>query len=625
MRLAALLTVGLAGQTALAQPAPRPITVELDARDAPRRLLHARLTVPARPGPMTLLYPEWLPGEHGPTGPIVNVAGLAITAAGKPVPWRRDSDNMYTFHVEVPAGADALRIELDVLLPADAKGFTSAASSTPELANLAWNHVLLYPKGVAPDEQQIAATLRLPPGWKAGTSLPVQRDGGNVITYRPASLTTMVDAPVLAGAHTRVLALKSATPPVRLFVAADAEGLLEPRPALLAGLQKLPVEAAALFGTEHYRGYTFLLTLSDTVAWFGLEHHESSDNRVSERFFIDDEHRLANAGLLPHELVHSWNGKYRRPAGMKPGRLDQPMNGELLWVYEGLTEYLGKILTARSGLYSAEEYRDSLALAAAEMEISSGRAWRPLVDTGVAAQILYGAADEGSAWRRSVDFYSEGELIWLEVDTIIRARTGGKASLDDFCRKFHGGAGGQPRVVPYELEDVLAALQAIAPHDWKSFFEERVYATRPKAPVAGIEAAGWKLVYGEEMSAVHAAEQAVDELIDERWSIGISVTEDGTIPDVIPGSPAARAGVPPGAKLIAVNGRKWSEPRLRDAVRESKKRKRLELIVESGEIVRSHALGYAGGSRFPRLERIASKPDVLGAIIAPLGARRETN
>src|SRR5262249_6283754 len=324
--------------------------------------------------------------------------------------------------------------------------------------------------------------------------------------FAPVSLTILVDSPVLAGEHTRVFPLLD-KPPVRLFVAADSEAALAAKPWLIQAIAKLPAEENALFGAHHYTSYTFLLTLSDHVAAFGLEHHESSDDRTSERFLIDDDHERSQAGLLPHEMAHSWNGKDRRPADLAPGSFEAPMKGELLWVYEGLTQYLGSILTARSGLLSPEDYRDELALVAAEMDAQKGREWRPLVDTAVAAQILYRASADGRSRRRGVDFYPESELIWLEVDALLRDKSGGRASLDDFCRRFHGGESGPPKVVAYARADVIAALNQVVPYDWDGFFDKRVYATAPRAPLGGIDASGWKLVFTDELPAMTASRE----------------------------------------------------------------------------------------------------------------------
>ena len=616
MRTVALAALLLAAPAAFA--AGRATTLDVDVRDAPRRILHAHMVIPVAAGPVVLAYPKWIPGEHGPTGPIVNVAGLKLAAAGKPLPWRRDAEDMYALHADVPAGADTITADLDFIEPLELSGFSAAASSTAELTMVSWNEVILYPKGQKSDDLAVTPSLRLPPGWKYGTSLVVAKEGGGQIAFQTVSLTTLVDSPVLAGAHTKVFPLAD-KPSVRLFVAADSDDALEAPPPLQAAVVKLAAEARALFRAEHYRDYTFLLTLSDHVASFGLEHHQSSDDRLPERSLIDENHRRVSAGLLSHEYTHSWNGKYRRPADLGIGSFDVPMHGELLWVYEGLTQYLGQILSARSGLRSPEEYRDSLALAAADMESHRGRTWRPLVDTAIAAQVLYGADTQGSAWRRGVDYYDEGDLIWLEADTIIRQKSGGKASLDDFCRKFHGGQSGPPAVSPYTLEDVIATLAQIAPYDWKEFFQTRIYAPTEKAPLGGLEASGWSLTYGDKMTKLLESMENVREEVDARFSIGIVVKEkEGEIRDVVPGSPAALAGVAPGMKLVAVNGWKWTKDRLHDAIRDTRKKRPLELLVDNGDAIRTLPITYTGGERYPRLERVASKPDLLTTIITPL-------
>src|SRR5215470_4324385 len=362
--------------------AGRPVSLDVDARDAPRSLLHAHEVLPAAAGPLVLAYPKWIPGEHGPTGPIVNLTGLRISSGGKQLPWHRDAEDMYSVQVEVPAGADSVTVDLDFLEPGELGGFSSGASTTSQLALVSWNHVLVYPKGTRSDDVQVTASLTLPKGWKYGTALPVAKESAEKIAFQTVPLTTLVDSPVLAGAHTRVFQLAD-KPSVRIFAAADSDDALDAPPPLQAAFAKLAAEARALFRAEHYRSYTFLYTLSDHVASFGLEHHESSDDRVAERSMIDEDGRRLTAGLLSHEYAHSWNGKYRRPAELGIDSYDTPMHGELLWVYEGLTEYLGNILSARSGLRTPEEYRDVLALTAAEMESHKGRSWRPLADTAV--------------------------------------------------------------------------------------------------------------------------------------------------------------------------------------------------------------------------------------------------
>ena len=495
------------------------IRISVDATDAPRRLFHVVMTVPAKAGPMTLLYPEWIPGEHGPTGPIVNLVGLKIQAGELAIPWKRDSVNMYAFHVDVPAGVAALDVTFDFISPPEAGGFSSGSSATTQLAVLNWNQFLLYPQGVPADKLQFQATLRVPNAWRYGTALRINHESGNQIEFEPASLTTLVDSPVSTGLHYRTIELGADEGISHyLHLAADSDRATEMSPELVAQYKNLVAETGALFGSRHYRSYHFLFTLSDHVAHFGLEHHESSDDRVDERTLIDDGPRKASAYLLPHEFVHSWNGKYRRPSGLATGGFDAPMKGDLLWVYEGLTNYLGEILAPRSGLWSPEDYRESLAATAALLDTESGRTWRPLEDTAVAAQILYGAGDDYAEYRRSVDYYPEGTLIWLEADVLIRRLSNGAKSLNDFCRAFHGGPGGAPALKPYTFEDVAAGLNSVQPHDWAEFLNTRLRSTRPHAPLGGVENGGWKLVYNGTRSDFWKANEERRKLIDLTYS-----------------------------------------------------------------------------------------------------------
>jgi predicted metalloprotease with PDZ domain len=624
---ASVLLAGLAAAQA-ARPAAsaRPISLEVDAREAPRKIFHARLSVPASAGPLTLLYPKWLPGEHGPTGPITDVAGLRITAGGKTLAWKRDPVEMYAVSVDVPEGASEVDVAFDYLSPAGGGGFSSGGSATSELAVISWNQVLVYPKGADADRLLYAASLRLPAGWSHATALDPESGGGGgggeVLRFAPVSLTTLVDSPVLAGAHFKRLPLSAegSQPAHRLNMASDSEAALDISSSQLEAYRRLVAETGALFGARHYRHYDFLLTLSDGVAHFGLEHHESSDDRVPERCLVDEDKRKASlVQLLPHEMVHSWNGKYRRPAGLQPGRFDEPMRGELLWVYEGLTQYLGEVLSARSGEMTPELYRDWVALTAADMEATKGRSWRPLADTAVAAQLLYEARSDWAWWRRGVDFYPESSLLWLEADTLIRRESGGKKSLDDFCRLFYGPPSGPPAVVPYTADDVFAALARVQPHDWKKFWTDRLTSTAPTAPLAGITASGWRLGWSETPNELQRSREEANKTTDVRFSVGFAVNEDGAIPDVVPDSPAAKAGVGPGMRLVAVNGRRWTREILRAAIKASGGGKSpVELLVENGDFYRTYRLDYSGGERYPRLERDSTKPDLLSAIARAL-------
>jgi predicted metalloprotease with PDZ domain len=463
----------------------------------------------------------------------------------------------------------------------------------------------------------------VPNSWKYGTALPIQRETGNEIQFQPAALTTLIDSPLSAGAHYRTIDLGAdGGAPHYLHVAADSDRALEVSPEVVNEYKKLVKETGALFGSRHYRGYHFLYTLSDHVAHFGLEHHESSDDRHDERTLIDPDIQKVSASLLPHEFVHSWNGKYRRPAGLtsgnRDGSYDAPMQGDLLWVYEGLTEYLGEILTPRSGLWSAVDYRESLAITAASLDTKSGRTWRPLEDTAVAAQILYGTGGDYANYRRGVDFYPEGTLIWLEADALIRQLSKGVKSLDDFCRAFHGGPGGEPALKTYNLSDVVTALNGVQPYDWAGFFEQRLHSTDAHAPLGGIERSGWKLVYDKERSGFWKSVEGANKLVDLSYSLGLKVKEDGSVTDVIVGGPAQKAGIAPSVKLIALNNRQFTPTVLREAVaKAASDPKPLELLIKTGEYYEVHRLDYHGGERYPHLERVATAPDLLSQIIAP--------
>jgi predicted metalloprotease with PDZ domain len=596
------------------------IRVWVDLTDAPHRVFHTHLVIPAKPGPMTLLYPEWIPGEHGPTGPVIDMMGFKITANGQTVPWTRDSVNMYAYHVNVPAGANSLDVAFDQISPPDTAGFSSGASATTELAVVSWNQLLLYPQGVPSDQVHFQANLRVPNGWRYGSALPIAHESANEIEFQPSSLTTLVDSPVSAGKHYRTVELGTEGTIVHyLHLAGDSDRSVEISPEQVEHYKNLVKETGALFGSRHYRSYHFLYTFSDHIAMFGLEHHESSDDRVNERGLIDESSRKAHADLLPHEFVHSWNGKYRRPAGLATPDYSEPMKGELLWVYEGLTEYLGKILTPRSGIYTPEEFRDQLAMIGAEYDHRSGRKWRPLEDTAVEAQLLYDGRDDYADYRRGVDYYDEGVLIWLEADVTIRKLSNGAKSLNDFCRAFHGGPGGAPELKPYTFDDVVAGLNAVQPFDWAGFLHARLQSTDARAPLGGIENSGWKLVYNSTKTEIFRDFEDDHKHFDFSYSLGLIVKDEGAVQDVIYGGPAQKAGVTPNDKLIAVNNRQYNSTVLHEAIeRAAAGGDPVELLVKNGEYYSVHRIEYRGGEKYPHLQRDESKPDILTKIIEPL-------
>jgi predicted metalloprotease with PDZ domain len=614
-------------------PAPGPaptITVAVDASDAQKKIFHSHMTFPATAGDFVLYFPKWIPGEHAPDGPVADTAGLFFTANGQQLPWKRDSLDMFTYHVQVPSGVSTVEATMDYLSPVEMPGgYTSGSSATSEMAVVSWNQLLLYPKGWGSDQIQVKPSLKIPQGWQYGTALPLLGKeiggsggppAGNTIEFAQASLTTVVDSPVIMGAHFKAVPLQAGKmPPHELNVAADSEAALTLTPEQTQGFDNLVAEAGALYGARHYRDYHFLLSLSDHVAHFGLEHHESNDSRLGEKYFIDPGAWKLGGSLLPHEYTHSWNGKYRRPFDLATPEYQTPMQTEMLWVYEGLTEYFGFVLAARSGLETPQDWRDEYAEIAMDYSYRAGRQWRPLEDTATAAQVLQQANDGFTNWRRSVDYYDEGALIWLEADTIIRQKTENQKSMDNFAHLFHGQPDGGPTVKTYTFEDVVATLERVTPFDWRTFLADRIKKVAVKAPLAGFENGGWRLVYTDRPSARMSTSMSIHRYVDCTASLGLTVsTENGGVIDTVHGGLADKGGIGPGMRIVAVNGRKYSGSRLTDALKAAVNDKApIQLLVENTEYYKTVTLDYHDGPRYPHLIRDSSKRDVLGDIIKP--------
>jgi predicted metalloprotease with PDZ domain len=602
-----------------------PIQLSVDLSEAPRHIFHAHLIIPASPGPLTLAYPKWIPGEHMPDGPISDLAGLKFTAGGKTLVWHRDSVDMYQFHMDVPVGATSVEASLDYLNPVDGNGFSAGPSATSQVSILEWNDVLLYPAGIKSDDLTYVAHLKLPTGWKFGTALPNPNPQGDAIQFGPVSLTTLVDSPVLAGAFFRSIPLATdVQPPHHLDLAGDSAASVDIPAEELEAYNRLVREAGALFGARHYDHYDFLLSLTDHFFPNGLEHHQSSDNRAPERMLLDPDLRESYADLLAHEFTHSWNGKFRRPAGLATPDFGVPMKGDLLWAYEGLTQYIGELLSARAGIRSVEAYREALAATAAYLDHQAGRNWRPLQDTATGAQTLYLLPVKAwFSYRRSVDFYDESWLIWLEADTIIRRQSGGKKSLDDFCRSFHGAPSTGPKLVTYTFDDVVTAMNAIAPYDWRTFFRDRLDYIGPRAPLGGITGSGWNLIYNDVPNDHISADERTGGEITMEYSLGANFGRDGAVLDVVPGMPAAESGLAPGMKIQTINGKAWSWDALHDAVRGAKSSAApIEFVADNDGFSKSYRVNYSGGERFPHLARIEGQPDLLSEILKSLTPAR---
>jgi predicted metalloprotease with PDZ domain len=606
---------------ALAQKAPIQITADLS--DAPRKLYHAEIDLPVTPGPLTLTTPEWIPGNHRPTGPVNEITGVVFSVNGKPIAWRRDDVDLYQFHLVVPDGVTTIHAHLDCIV---------TRRLSQKLAVLEWEKLLLYPANTPVREIPIQPSLIVPAGWGIGTALTPISDGpypvpANGVTthYAATNVEQLQDSPVITGQYFHEFPLApTITPKHFIDVVSDYPDDSNLRPALLAELGNLVRETDALYSSHHYNVYHFLLTLSDVAGGEGLEHGQSSDNGVGEKGFSDDAHQLGEADLLPHEFTHSWNGKYRRPVGLYQPDFATAQQGALLWVYEGMTQYLGNMLAARSGLETQAQYRDMLARSAASLDYKAGREWRTTTDTAIGASILRDDGPEWANWRRGQDYYQEGELLWLDADTLIRKLTQNKKSLDDFQKIFlaKGGNTG-PLIVPYKFDELVEDLNAVTPNDWATFLHDRVDKINPRADLAGIEQGGYKLVYkdkpdpSQRMLASSGSPRYRG--LNCWYSLGLRIGSDGAIMDVRWNGPADKARLAPTEKIIAVNGQIFSNDALQAAIRGAKgKTDPIHLIVQADSFVSMVDLDYHDGERYPVLERVEGTPAYLDDVTKPL-------
>jgi predicted metalloprotease with PDZ domain len=615
------LTFGLPTRSTASEQSP--ISLFVDATDISRRLFHSELAIPVHPGPLTLVYPRWaIPTYQLPTGALNNIVRLTMRGNGRPLEWKRDLVDMFAFHIIVPDNVTVLDVSMDVLAPIHRSDLNAA---TAQLFVLDWNTLLLYPEGAATDEIPIRPRLRLPVGWKQASAIAPVKTVNGVVEFPQTPLTALVDSPVLSGRYFRTVELRSGTvPPVFLDIAADTAEATEIPPEWQTLFRRLIAEAGALFGGYPYPQYHFLLALSNDLGDDGVEHRQSSDIRIGLRAFSDDAYRLSYAYLLPHEYVHSWNAKYRIPAGMARRNFQVPQTTELLWVYEGLTRYLNWVLAARSGIFTLQEARDYAALLAAQTAHRSGREWRSLQDTAVSAQFLNDAPEQWQSLRRGVDYYDESLFIWLEADTIIRRTTQGERSLDDFCRAFFEPADNSLAVKTYTFEDLVAALNGVAVYDWKVFLQTRLNSTgTDRAPLDGLFVSGWNLVYASEVGSVQAARDKVHQTVEERFSLGFLLQEDGMIVDVVRDSPAWKAGLGPDMKVLTVNQHPWSPQALRDAVAADRNTTApMILSVQSGSQTVQADVQDHQGTRYPQLERNVN-PDALSEVLKPHVTRGE--
>ncbi|MSP39540.1 MAG: M61 family peptidase [Deltaproteobacteria bacterium] len=598
---------------------PGTLSLSVDLTDLERRLFTVRESVPVKPGPLTLLYPQWLPGTHGPSGPVNLLTGLIVTTRGRRLPWLRDPINMYAFHIEVPADADRIDLEFQFASPQTSEQGRIVA--TPEILGLQWNTVVLYPAGYYASRIAVKADVKLPAGWQFATALDVASRRAERVEFAPTALDMLVDSPLFAGRHYQRVDLDpGADVPVHLNMVADNPSRLEIKPEQLAAYRKLMKEAYALYGTRAFDRYDFLLALTENFSGIGLEHHRSSENVHRPGHFTEWEKNAPGRDLLAHELTHSWNGKQRRPADLWTANFNVPMQDSLLWVYEGQTQFWGIVLSARSGLWSPQVAKDVLAnIAAVHDRNRPGRVWRNLQDT-TNQPILGGRSLPFPSWQRTVDYYNEGVLLWLDVDTKLRELTRDQRSLDDFARAFFGTKDKSYDVVTYTFDDVSAALNTVSPYDWKAFLKERLDGHGPAAPLDGLKRSGWQLIYREEQSAYLKSADERSRSINLGFSLGlvVSTRDKGKVTEVLWDSPAFKAGLTTAATLIAVNGQEFTPELLLDAIRAAKGANQpIELLVKTFDRYRTVRLPYFEGLRYPTLERIDGADDQLTAILKP--------
>ena len=595
-------------------PYPGTIQLTVDATDVKRAIfgVHEHIPVPAA-GDFVLLYPKWLPGNHSPSGQINKIAGIRFTAGGRELPWVRDTLDVYAFHVKVPEGVTAIDADFQYLSPTT--GNQGRIVMTPDMSSIEWIANSLYPAGYYTRDIPVQASVIVPTGWKVATALRPSGQTGNRIDYPPTNYQILTDSPLIAGAHYRAIPL---SPDVTLDVIADNEQELAAKPEMIAAHERLVQQAVRAFGAQHYDHYDFLLTISDYLGGQGLEHHRSSEDGTRRGYFTDWDNQLNARNLLPHEFSHSWDGKFRRAADLWTPDFRTPMQDTMLWVYEGQTQFWGYVLGARSGMLSKQDTLDAIAATAAGYSVGTpGRTWRPLEDTTNDPIIAQRAPQPWRSWQRSEDYYSEGELMWIDVDRIIRQQSGGKRSIDDFAKAFFGVRDRDWGELTYTLDDVIATLNKVQPYDWRGYLQRRVYDIAPQAPLEGITEGGYRLIYTDEPTNWIKSAEKQRKYNELTYSGGFTVDNDGKVASVLWDSPAFNAGLTIGSEIVAVNGRKFDGDAIKQAIREAAGNGPApELLIHDGDVYRTVKLDWHGGLRYPRLEKVGKEAGTLDALLA---------
>jgi predicted metalloprotease with PDZ domain len=630
---AAAIATASAEQTPVLRPAPLPppipapqdrtypgtIRLAVDATDTTHAIFGVHETIPVQSGPLVLLFPKWLPGNHGPTGPIDKFAGLIIRSGATRIAWVRDTVDVYAFHVAVPPGAHALDCDFQFLSPVATN--EGRVVMTPEMLNLEWNAVALYPAGYFTRDITVQPSVKLPAGWKLGTALEPASTAGDVTNFKPVTFNTLVDSPIFAGRYfERVDLDPGARVPVHMDVVADRPDELVISPQELQAHRNLVQQAYRAFGSHHYDHYDFLLGLSKVMSGIGLEHHRSSEDGTTAEYFKDWDKTIASRDLLSHEFTHSWNGKFRRPADLWTPNFNVPMQDSLLWVYEGHTQFWGTVLAARAGLWTKQQALDALASDAATFANRPGLEWRSLEDTTDDPITAMRRPIPWRSWQRSEDYYGQGELVWLDADTLIRQKTGGKKSLDDFARAFFGINDGSYVTDTYTFDDIVRALNGVLPYDWAGFLHARLDSVGRPAPLDGLTRGGYRLVYTDKPSEFSKSNERNRKITDLLYSLGVILDEKehGSATDVLWDGPAFKAGIVVGSQIVAVNGAAYDPDELKGAITAARNNAApIQLLIKRGDRYMTVSVNYHGGLRYPHLERIPGTPALLDTVLAP--------
>ncbi len=596
-----------------------PVTLVLDASQAARGITYVHEKIPVAPGEFTLVYPKWIPGEHGPTGPLHDLTSIRVTANGKTLDWRRDSIDLYAFEVDVPQGVSTLNVDFTILMNAPGDVF-----STHSVAIINWNRYLLYQGGVNSHDYYVKPSIELPAGWEFGTALRDPKRSGNTVDFALTPLNMLVDSPLDMGQYVKKWTLwKGDGSYVELDAFAGRPQDLDVPAKMIDAYKRVPAEAFALYGSRHFADYHALLTLSNQIGFQGIEHHQSSADRAPDDFLTNPMEALLGGDLVTHEFSHSWNGKYRRPADLTTPNFQVPEQTDLLWVYEGMNQYLGDLISFRAGIRNYKSYPEYLASVYAEMDTETGRATTPIIDLTTGAPYYYTARGGYHAIRRSAgDFYSEGELMWLDVDTIIRQRSHGARSLDTFLHEYTTPAVTGPITKVYDRAQIEALLNKVQPYDWHAFFTKWVYSVAPHPPTSELARSGWKLVYTSKPNKFVSAGEALEHSINAWYSIGADIGANGRVFDVRENSPAWESGLAVGETIEAVDGQKFDPGVFNYELKQAQHGAAMTFVVSQDAWFQTLTIDYHGGPLYPHLERIKGVPNMLAQIMKPHAAKK---